>query len=146
MHERIDTELTLDDFLTVSKSDWINKVNKELRNRQLSELDLKPFPGIDDFELHPYYDAEDTVELAYIKAYHASQAGRSKGWTNYVKIKVSEEAATRKIALNDIAKGATGIIFELDRPCNFDQLLTGLPGSNTEISFNAANCHGFSEV
>ena len=145
MNDGIEKELTFDEFLPVSKSDWINKVNKELRNRKLSELDWKPFPGIDDFELHPYYDAEDTVELAYIKAYHASQAGRSKGWTNYVKIKVSEEAATRKIALNDIAQGATGIIFEIDRPCNFDQLLNGLPGSNTEISFNAENYPGFSD-
>ena len=129
--------------MPVSKSDWINKLNKELRNRQLSELDWKPLPGIDDFELHPYYDAEDTVELAYIKAYHASQAGRSKGWTNYVKIKVSEEAASRKIALNDIAQGATGIISEIDRQCNFDELLDGLPGSNTEISFNAETYPGY---
>lgn len=143
MNEGIEKELTFSEFLPVSKSDWINKVNKELKNRPLSELDWKPFPGDDDFELNPYYDAEDTGELAYLKAYHNSKAGSSNGWINYVKIKVGEEASARNIALDYIAQGATGVIFELDRPCSFDQLLKGLPEANTEISFIAENYPGF---
>ncbi len=140
MNESTKKELTFDEFSPVTKSDWINKANQELGDRPLSELYRKPFPGI---ELHPYYDTEDTRDLAYIKAYHTAQAGRTNRWINYVKIKVIEEEAARKIALDHIARGATGILFEIERHCSFDELLNGLQVSNTEISFITKNYPGF---
>lgn len=113
-------------FSKSDKEQWHRIASQELTGKNLIEnLTWK----IDDLNFNPYYDQEDLKNLDYLKNYHIppyrlpySEAGN---WQNLPRITVSDEKEGNALALQYLASGADGVLFDVSRrmDVNIDRLL-----------------------
>src|SRR5690554_1648052 len=119
------------DFPEVSKKDWLNQVEKDLKGEDfVQKLVTKTIEG---FSIFPFYTAEDTEDLQWVKSFNnqsaseASAAGTSpRKWTNVVEISSAGEKEQNKEMLLALKNGADGCILELSGRENLSVLFKNI--------------------
>jgi len=135
------------DFPPQAKSDWEERVKKELNGKSLEEtLDTVVW---DELILQSFYAKEDLPETINTSIFHRSTdlPGTSpRIWNNLVSIFPKDERETNQELLNALQNGAEGIVLHLNGSENLNQLLKGvhtefiqlyiLPTADTARVFN----------
>ena len=99
--------------------------------------------GKDDLLFLPYYDSDDTADLRYLDGVltAAASAQHKRSWLNLPAVIVTNEDVANKLALEHLAQGANGVIFDL-RNCHrtdFKVLTKKIPGSSCIVFFRGMN-------
>jgi methylmalonyl-CoA mutase len=121
------------EFKKLSKNDWLNKAEKDLRGKPLDDLSSNWY----GLKIDPYYSIEDinsnkTTPIIAIKT----------GWINYVEIEVEGEIEANAIALKHLNLGATGILFKLKNSVDYSILLDEIDPGHCAISFTSKTDSG----
>ena len=100
------------DFSNVTKEQWKQKAEQDLKGRPLDTLNWKLDEG---FTLEAYYAAGEKELSAPVAAHGAGKitGGEPRQWDNLQVIQVKEEEKANKQALEALNGGATGILFDL---------------------------------
>jgi len=130
-------ELDFQEFNTVSRSQWREQLQRELKGKTYNDLLWRPFANDDQFTIDPYYSHENIHDLNYLKAYHDNVEDDSSRSLNYTVIQVLNEKEANGKARDDLKQGAEGILFQVHENCNFHVLLENLEEKHAEISFEA---------
>ena len=99
--------------------------------------------GKDDLLFLPYYDSDDTADIHYLDGVltAAASAQQKRSWINLPPVLVSNEDVANKLALEHLAQGANGVIFDL-RNCyrtDFKLLMKKIPVSPCNVFFQGMN-------
>ncbi|WP_100610786.1 methylmalonyl-CoA mutase family protein [Confluentibacter lentus] len=115
------------DFTPVSKQEWMDKVNIDLKGEDFNrKLVWKPIKGID---FQPFYCAEDASK-------HLTNTGENAGsLINYRTIQVISAESGNKQALKAICEGVTGLIFDLKENVSVTKLLNKININEVGVSF-----------
>jgi len=108
------------EFPSISKSDWLRQIAKDLKNKPLEDLNwqtptglvVSPFVHADDFETPP-----------------APLSDQPNPWEICEDVQVNDLVTANRQALDALEGGAEGLCFWLDRPLeagDFGQLLSGI--------------------
>lgn len=130
-------DLDFQEFNTVSPSQWLEQLQRELKGKTYNDLLWRPFANDDQFTIDPYYTHKNIHDLNYLKAYHDNVDGSSSRSLNYTVIQVKNEKEANGKARDDLKRGAEGILFQVHENCNFQKLLENLEETHAEISFEA---------
>src|SRR5690554_434406 len=126
------------DFPHLSKKDWIGQVKKDLKGEDFEKnLVTKTMEG---FSIFPFYTAEDTAGLQWLKSYHhqfdshpePSQSSPRK-WSNVVEISPGEEKVQNGEMLHALQSGADGCIVSLSGNENLHVLFKEVSFESLEI-------------
>lgn len=109
--------IRLQEFSKASKSDWNAFATSQLKGEDPKKALSWQIEGID---LGPYYDAADTQEADYVSEFFSKVRFP---WKLYEKIAVLDEALANEQALEALAGGCDGIIFQLTEDPNYEILL-----------------------
>ncbi len=130
------------EFNPSSKREWETKAKADLKSKSLNSLFTK-FES--NLLIAPYYTCEDDSNNSNFCTYQnalinkSTVDGEPREWINYQKISVKNEKDANKIALSALSLGATGIIFSINTPINFDLLLKNIFLDACAISFEGSN-------
>lgn len=116
-------------FPDTSKEQWIAQAVKDLKGADFKETLFYTTP--DQIEIGPFYTAED-LRPGTAPLFHHTD------WDICVRISVTDEQAANRSALHQLEHGATGLIFDLTRRTNLDQLLEGIQIAYISLQFNLA--------
>jgi methylmalonyl-CoA mutase len=125
-------------FPASGKANWLRTASQELPEKKSIE---NLAWNVDGLKFYPYYDKEDLKNLAYLKGYHNHLPDtlyhHPGHWGNLPKITVTEEKNANERALQYLATGADGIIFDITTcfDCNIDQLLESIDWPSCSVSF-----------
>ncbi len=128
------TKKLFGEFPPVSKQQWEEKIQEDLKGAPYKKLITKTKEGID---VKPYYHPEDMQDLGYLDSlpdrfpYNRSNRIQLNEWEIREDIRVEDIAKANKKALNALNRGATALAFILpdDKDFtrdNFDKLLEGI--------------------
>ncbi|MFN0213838.1 MAG: methylmalonyl-CoA mutase family protein [Saprospiraceae bacterium] len=117
---KISTQDLFSEFPPISKSDWLQQIAKDLKDKPLEDLNwhlskdlvVTPFIHADDFTTPP-----------------APISDQPNHWEICEDIQVADPGAANRQALDALEGGAEGLCFWLDRPLeasDFGQLLNGI--------------------
>jgi methylmalonyl-CoA mutase len=96
-------------FPKSGKEEWLRVVSQELgAQNQIENLIWK----IGELNFYPYYEEKDLQSHSYLKKYQVPRQQRS-GWENLPKIKVADEKGANERALEFLARGADGVLFDV---------------------------------
>lgn len=123
-------ELDLSIFAKADKADWLQLAQDQLKGADPMEQLKWETHGLTG--LVPYYDYSDTANLSYLSDFFSGISGHR--WKLYQQVKVSNEAASNKEALNALMGGSDGIIFHLERETDFSLLLKEIDINICDIS------------
>ena len=132
----INKNILFSDFKPVTKQEWLDKVNMDLKGEDFNrKLVWKHINGID---FQPYYCAEDVSK-------HLMNTGEnSAALVNYRVIQVISAAIANKQALKAIDEGVTGLIFDLKENVSVTTLLKHMDINKIAVSFILMeDCIGF---
>lgn len=125
MKKTSSTQDLFDEFEKLSKDDWIEKVQSDLKGQSIDNLLWK---SLENIEIQPFYTSEDTRDLGPIEYYQHSfsnedpPANSPRYWTNYELIAVVDDKSANKAALNALKMGADGILFDINHANGLPQL------------------------
>lgn len=119
------------EFKPVSKSEWKAKIISDLGEKDFDQLIWHTTEGI---AIQPFYTQEDLkgkqTNLEYFP-------GNARTWENLDKVKVYNPKQANQMALEALAMGADGIIFEIEGPDPaFDLLLKDVYLNHCSIYFS----------
>ncbi|HML94365.1 MAG TPA: methylmalonyl-CoA mutase family protein [Thermodesulfobacteriota bacterium] len=107
-----------EEFPPVSPSDWEKEITKDLKGKDVSVLDWKPYEG---FTVKPFYTAEDMDGLEYLTGalpgefpYVRGAAGGRNPWRIDELVTAPSPAEANKLALDAIENGADSLTFICD--------------------------------
>ena len=124
-------DLDLSDFPLVSKVQWKNLAQKQLKDKDPnSTLNWMSEANI---EVEPYYDKTDIEQLNHLTEFFKSL--HSVSWKLFEKVEVSEEKLANRQALAALEGGCNGIVFYINQPVDFDSLLKDINLDICDISF-----------
>src|SRR5688500_4277671 len=96
-------------FPKSGKEEWLRAASQELgKQNQIENLIWK----IGELDFFPYYYERDLQNLSYLKKYQLPHRQRS-AWENLPKIKVAVEKQANERALEFLARGADGVLFDV---------------------------------
>uniref|UniRef100_UPI0040475ECE methylmalonyl-CoA mutase family protein n=2 Tax=Roseivirga sp. TaxID=1964215 RepID=UPI0040475ECE len=129
-------ERLLDDFQPTSAKAWSELITKELKGASIESLNWQTL-GLTG---KPFYTQEDLpAELPNLQ--FENQAPEELGarhWVNYQVIRVEAEKEANQKAILALNNGATGILFQLESPPNFELLLKEILLPYCHIGFQLA--------
>jgi len=128
-----DKENLFAEFPPVTKEEWKEQIEKDLKGRSVDTLEWKPFEG---FTVEPFYTGEDLDKLAYLTEpapgefpYVRSTGGADNDWNINEYISDSDIHSANKAALDSLAIGAESLTFL----CSIqDNAITGVPVQNKD--------------
>ena len=123
-------ELNLNSFPSVTKTEWQELAKKQLKGTELSSLNWTVSSPI---ESGPYYDNSDTHQLKYLTKFFEEQSPFQ--WKLYEQIKVSNDEQGNAEALEALAGGCDGVIFEIENEVNVELLLKDIILDICDIHF-----------
>jgi methylmalonyl-CoA mutase len=127
------------EFNTVSKADWLEQVNRELKGKPIESI-LKQ-PSRSGVQTEPYYTLDEVGELNYLEYFdygHMKGSGRpgSAGWLNRVMVQMEDEGTTRKEIIDLQSAGVNSVMIAFDKPVNdWNALISGISMDHFEIGF-----------
>ncbi|MGD9653176.1 MAG: methylmalonyl-CoA mutase family protein [Candidatus Dadabacteria bacterium] len=105
----------LEEFPPVPPGDWEKEITKDLKGKDISTLDWKPYEG---FTVKPFYTAGDMGGLEYLTdaapgefPYVRGVEGGKNPWRIDERITAPSPSEANKLALNAIANGAESLTF-----------------------------------
>jgi len=125
-------------FPKLNKADWSRAASLEIQGK--NPLEHLIWKSQDEINFLPYYDLQDIKSLDYLRNFETppvlSHAG-PRSWNNLPKVTVSRIEDANAVALNHLANGADGILFDLGQQesVNIDQLLADIDWSICNVSF-----------
>lgn len=129
-------------FPKSTKEDWLRTASQELmEKKRVENLNWK----VHTLDFAPYYDQSDVTNLAYLKKYHYRlpdpTAQYTGSWENVPRIAVSDAREANERALQYLATGADGILFDVTHcsDCSLHHLLGKIDWSICAVSFVAAD-------
>ncbi len=102
--------LTFNEFSEVSKNDWINQVNKDLKGKSIDETLV--FNSFENIRINPYYSSEDTENIP-IKALDTAQIDAGKPWAIRQMLSFSNISDTNKRMIELLHSGVNELILDL---------------------------------
>ena len=103
------------EFNSVSKKEWLAKVEKDLKGKPIDAFNWEPIEGI---PLTPFAHADDHKE-SYIPLVGKQQ---TNSWEIGIKIKVGQIKLANQEALSALENGATAICFDLKKSPTEEEL------------------------
>ena len=128
----------LNSFPKSNKEDWSRAASKEISGK--NPLEQLTWKSNDEINFLPYYDSDDIASLQYLRRFQRT----SDNWLSLPKISLSANKnanASYKnanaVALNHLANGADGILFDLDesQTPDLDMLLSEIHWPSCNVSF-----------
>src|SRR5688572_8053344 len=113
-HVLLDQLLT--SFPKSTKEDWLRAATKEIGGKNPSEQLI--WVSSDQITFLPYYDWENNSSLEYLKpfALRSTEGSTSpRTWLCLPKISIPSNKNSNSVALNHLANGADGILFDLSQ-------------------------------
>lgn len=111
-------------FEVVDKQTWKDQAVRDLQGEDFEKQLVST--AMEGFSVYPYYNAEDTADTQWIKAYdnrvNPTSGTSPRHWVNAVEVSGKDEMtinAEIRLVLN---KGADGLILPLSRPLDFQQV------------------------
>jgi methylmalonyl-CoA mutase len=123
-------------FPNSGKEEWLRVASQELgKQNQIENLIWK----IGELNFYPYYEEKDLHNLAYIKKYPIPSEEKS-GFENLPKMRVAVEKHANERALESLALGANGVLFDVTERIDFDinHLLERITWPYCTVSFLSA--------
>ena len=131
-------DLLHETFPASGKEDWLRTASQELTEKNTIENLIWK---VDEIKFYPYYEKEDVKNLAYLKGFHNrlpdTTYHHARNWGNLSKITVTEERNANERALQYLATGADGILFDVSPgiDCNIQLLLEKIDWPSCTVSF-----------
>ena len=144
----------LNSFPKSNKEDWSRAASREIS--QKNPLEHLKWKSDDEIIFFPYYDPDDVASLQYLKRFQRTSdqsAGPARSVMSLPKISLTSNKNANAVALNCLANGADGILFDLSESvpdleimlseihwpsCNVSFLVTDLPNLIQHITQHTA--------
>ncbi|MBL7856687.1 MAG: hypothetical protein JNM57_03285 [Cyclobacteriaceae bacterium] len=139
MPEKTVLEQLQNSFPPSSKAAWVSAAEAELggKNPAIEKLWSTP----DGLTFHPFYDVTDAGSTTYLKSFQLPPASQSfrgaQFWFNMPRVTVTDAQSANIKALEHLALGADGIVFDV-RKCSkvdFHSLLNDIQWPHCAVSF-----------
>ncbi|MDB0011626.1 methylmalonyl-CoA mutase family protein [Crocinitomicaceae bacterium] len=133
------------EFPKSSKTDWEDKLRKELKGVLLSEAFLKTdeIEGI-NFSSYTHVSDMDSESQGRISSNTSSNTKKDNSWLNAVKIDVENTKEANEKALKVLMTGADALVFDLkSNLVNLEELLEGVGLEFISIHFVVSNIDQF---
>ena len=115
------------DFGPVSKQDWMEKVNIDLKG---ADFDRKlVWKNLSNIDIQPFYTEED------IQDYLKNTGENSQSLINYRCISTQSGESANKQALKAIEEGINGLLFDIKENQKVSKLLMGIDLNEITVSF-----------
>lgn len=115
------------DFGPVTKQEWIEKVNIDLKGANFNRKLV--WKNLSKIDIHPFYNAEDKKE--YLK----NTGENSQSLINYRCITTTSEKSGNTLALKAIEEGINGLLFDIKQNVSAKNLLKGIDLTKIAVSF-----------
>ncbi|MCL4245581.1 MAG: methylmalonyl-CoA mutase subunit beta, partial [Candidatus Dadabacteria bacterium] len=144
-----------EEFPPVPPSDWEKEIAKDLKGKDVSVLDWKPYEG---FTVKPFYTAGDMDGLEYLTdavpgefPYVRGVEGGKNPWRIDERITAPTPAEANRLALNAIANGADSLTFVCEvtggrisgipvtKASDMSKLLKKIPLEEAAVNFRAGD-------
>ncbi|MDE0472835.1 MAG: methylmalonyl-CoA mutase family protein [Ekhidna sp.] len=123
-------DIQFSDFPKANFDDWLSAAKKQLKKEDpLSEL---IWESHETPSLNPYYDSTDLSELTNQVQFFQKLPPHQ--WKLYEEIQVKNEREANSEALEGLAGGCDGIIFNLSNEIDTELLLKGIDTSSCDVS------------
>jgi len=114
-------------FNPVSKQEWIEKVNIDLKGE---DFDRKlVWKNLSKIDIQPFYNAEDKQE--YLK----NTGENAQSLINFRAIAAQSNESANKLALKAVEEGMTGLLFDVKESISASKLLNGINLNEITVSF-----------
>lgn len=123
----------LSGFSPANRNEWIQAASSEIDGKNPLEALQWQKSGITGL---PYYDSENTPTNPFSLTPSESEFFGARSWHNLPKIKVLDAKEANQKALNYLAAGADGILFELQDDFSFETLLNNIEWPFCSIGFS----------
>ena len=132
----------LNSFPKSNKEDWSRVTSKEISEK--NPLEHLIWKTNDEIIFFPYYDPDDVAPLQYLKHFQRTSDNSSidaRAWLSLPKISLSSNNNANAVALNHLANGADGILFDLDesQTPDLNALLSEIHWPSCNVSFLATH-------
>ena len=132
----------LNSFPKSNKEDWSRAASKEISEK--NPLEHLIWKTNDEIIFFPYYDPDDIAPLQYLKYFRRTSDNSSNdacAWLSLPKISLSSNKNANAVALNHLANGADGILFDLDesQTPDLNALLSEIHWPSCNVSFLATH-------
>ena len=132
----------LNSFPKPNKDDWSRAASKEISEK--NPWENLTWQSEDKINFFPYYDAEDIASLLYLNGFERTSKELSidaRSWISLPKISISSSQNANAVALNHLANGADGVLFDFGTPVNpdLDILLSEIDWPYCNVSFLATH-------
>lgn len=127
-------------FPKSSKAEWLEMLQKELKDADF-QANFHKFSAIEELEIKSYFHVEDKLKTELVPGkypYTRGFAAENNDWFIGEEITVKDEKSANKQALNSLEKGASSLIFDLNKKLvQLDTLLEGIQIQYIRCYFNA---------
>ena len=115
------------DFNPVSKKEWIDKANIDLKGADFNKKLV--WKNLNNIDIQPFYNSEDNQE--FLK----NTGENSSSLINYRKIWVGQNNDANQLALKAVEEGINGLLFDLKDIVPVSSLLKGIDLNKIAVSF-----------
>jgi len=128
----------LNSFPKTNKEDWSRAASKEISGK--NPLEHLKWKSDDEINFLPYYDRDDIASLQHLKHFRRTSDQSSidaRAWFSLPKISLATNKNANAVALNHLANGADGILFDLgeSNTPDLDALLSEIHWPSCNVSF-----------
>lgn len=132
MEQKLFTE-----FPEITKNDWINQVNKDLKGKNFD--DTLVWHSLENFDIQPYYSKED-LEYLPIEAIQSVQKNKkTTSWQNRPSVKYINEKETNSLIISYLQRGADAVMVDFSNTdinqVDLVKLFNNIKLSDTPIYF-----------
>lgn len=137
-------------FPKSNKENWRRAASQEIDGKD-PYVDLR-WEGQDNLQFQPYYDHSDTISSLYLEKFSISPAENSfvgpRQWLCMPSVEIKDELTANKIALDHLANGADGILFNTKPIDNLDlsKLLQQIEWPYCSLSFQPGDLIFFENI
>ena len=142
MTEKPIQELLKTAFQKTSKIDWIKAAQLEVKKD--NPLEALAWGADHGLTFQPIYDKNDINELHYLNEFSLKPSQNylsgARTWLNLPKVVVTDELKANQTALDHLANGADGVLFDLeDANPDFNKLLNLIDWPFCSVSFSLSS-------
>lgn len=120
-------------FPPADQKSWAKAASQELNGADpFEKLSIQ----IDGLLIKPYYDATDIASIALLPLPSGADAYRGpRDWQTMAWVEVTDSKTANQLALQQLQRGADGLLFVLKAKINVHQLLDGIQWPYCSLSF-----------